>query len=186
MVVAGSYNGNAALAAFAPASLRLYAQHDANYDVTAMADADGTVQERAVYGPYGPVTFLDPQWQPTTDSFGLESLFQGMRYDPATGLYHTPTREYSPTLGRWLQQDRGYLDGSNLYASFASSPTTVADANGLKGAHTAAVGAATAGAVALLVVGAARHGPGGDLRRRARFSSAGTSGIMRTATARPC
>ena len=100
VVVAGSYNGNAALAAFAPASLRLYAQHDANYDVTALADANGTVQERSVYDPYGPVTFLDPQWQPTTDAFGLESLFQGMRYDPATGLYHTPNQGVQPDAGK--------------------------------------------------------------------------------------
>ena len=43
IVVAGSYGGDVALAAFAPASLRLYAQQNANYNVTAMVDSNGNV-----------------------------------------------------------------------------------------------------------------------------------------------
>ncbi len=49
IVVAGSYGGDEALAAFAPASLRLYAQQDANYNVTAMVDSNGNVAQRYLY-----------------------------------------------------------------------------------------------------------------------------------------
>jgi hypothetical protein len=40
-VVAGSYGGDEALAAFAPASVRHYAEQSANYNVTSMADPYG-------------------------------------------------------------------------------------------------------------------------------------------------
>ncbi len=49
IVVAGSYGGDEAMAVFAPDSLRLYAQQDANYDVTAMVDSNGNVAQRYVY-----------------------------------------------------------------------------------------------------------------------------------------
>jgi RHS repeat-associated protein len=42
----------------------------------------------------------------------MEYLFQGGRLDVNTGMYHFGARDYSPTLGRWVQQDpAGYVDG---------------------------------------------------------------------------
>jgi RHS repeat-associated protein len=86
---------------------RLYAQQDANWNVTALVDTTGTVRERYVYDPYGAVTVLDPvTWLPTDPTtYQMTYLHQGGRYDRATGLYLFRNREYSPTLGRWLQQD---------------------------------------------------------------------------------
>src|SRR5262249_17371013 len=41
---------------------RLYAQQDANWDVTALVNNTGTVVERDDYDPYGAVTFLSASW----------------------------------------------------------------------------------------------------------------------------
>ena len=96
---------------------RLFAQQDANYNVTALVNPSGTVQQRFVYDPYGSVTVLSPSWASATDAYDWQYLFQGMRQDTQTGLYYTPNRDYSPVLGRWMEQDpAGYVDGGNLYA----------------------------------------------------------------------
>lgn len=41
---------------------RLYAQHDANFNVSALLNTSGVVQERFAYDPYGSPTFLDASW----------------------------------------------------------------------------------------------------------------------------
>ena len=51
VVIVGSYSGNVAMAVFAPAALRLYAQHDAVYNVTALVDTFGNVDERSSTTP---------------------------------------------------------------------------------------------------------------------------------------
>ncbi len=132
IVVAGSYGGYAALSAFAPASLRLYAEQDANYNVTAMVDSDGNVVQRYLYDPYGNMTVLSATWTPQSDSFNTQVGFQGMWLDAASGLYHTAFRDYSVALGRWVEQDpSGYGDGGSLYEAFDANPTWSTDATGL-------------------------------------------------------
>jgi hypothetical protein len=39
-------------------SERFYVQQDANWNVTALIDTSGNVQERYIYDPYGTVTIL--------------------------------------------------------------------------------------------------------------------------------
>jgi RHS repeat-associated protein len=60
-------------------------------------------------------------------------LFQGGRYDSTTGLYEFGARDYSPTLGRWMEQDpAGYAAGdSNLYGFLAEDPLDATDPSGL-------------------------------------------------------
>src|SRR6202042_1771478 len=41
---------------------RLYAQHDANFNVTSLVSTTGTVLQRVVYTPYGQKTVLDVSW----------------------------------------------------------------------------------------------------------------------------
>src|SRR5262249_3730246 len=41
---------------------RLYAQQDANYDVTTLVSTTGSGVERDAYDPYGSVTVLAPNW----------------------------------------------------------------------------------------------------------------------------
>ncbi|HYO10146.1 MAG TPA: RHS repeat-associated core domain-containing protein [Tepidisphaeraceae bacterium] len=117
---------------------RLYAVHDANYNVTTLVSTAGSVVERFRYTPYGTPTVLDANG--SIDADGLSDvawryLHQGGRYDPAggAGLYHFRHRDYSPTLGRWLEQDPlGYADGPSLYLYVASSPSTRLDPSGLR------------------------------------------------------
>jgi RHS repeat-associated protein len=111
---------------------RLYVQQDANFNVTALIDTTGAVVERYVYDPYGSAGILAPDWS-TRDvsSFGWLYLHQGGRLDPGTGLYHFRLREFSPLLGRWLQQDPlGYVDGLNLYQYVNDNPVNYRDPTG--------------------------------------------------------
>jgi RHS repeat-associated protein len=115
-------------------TLRLYAQQDANRNVTALVGTSGNVQERYVYDPFGPVTVLDAAWNTRGSSaFASRYLFQGLRYDVASGLYYSRNREYAPTLGRFLQQDPlGFNGGdTNLYAYVTDNPPNGTDSTGL-------------------------------------------------------
>jgi RHS repeat-associated protein len=96
---------------------RMYAQQDANWNTTALVDYTGNVQERFVYDPYGNVTVLNTAGtSTTTDSYNWNYLHQGGRVDSITGQYIFRHRDYSPVLGRWMEQDpKGYLDSLNLY-----------------------------------------------------------------------
>ncbi len=63
----------------------------------------------------------------------VNSLYQGMLYDPITGLYYGRARWYSASLGRWISQDpAGYVDGANGYQMESSGPVERVDALGLK------------------------------------------------------
>ena len=83
------------------------------------------VQEGFVYDPYGKPT--------ATPYLNMPYLFQGGRYDTTTGLYEFGARDYSPTLGRWMEQDPiGYAGGdSNLYGFVGENPATQNDPTGL-------------------------------------------------------
>src|SRR5262249_9000722 len=85
--------------------------------------------------PYGAVTYLDANWNVRgSSSFAWIYLHQGGRLDTATGLYGFRHRDYSPTLGRWMQLDPiSYRAGdSNLYRYERNIPTTVTDPSGTK------------------------------------------------------
>ena len=57
--------------------------------------------------------------------YGNPYLFQGQRYCPETGLYYFKNRDYSPTLGRFVQRDR--LPSNNGYQFLGSKPTVSVD-----------------------------------------------------------
>lgn len=114
---------------------RLYAQQDANHNVTSLTTYNGTaavVQERYQYDPYGAATFLDGVWGARgSSSYGWLYLFQGGRYSASTGLTNFRNRDLSATLGRWLTADpMGYVDGMNLYEFVASMPASATDPSG--------------------------------------------------------
>jgi RHS repeat-associated protein len=116
---------------------RIYTQFDANYNVTALVGYNASTQtwgvvQRFTYTPYGTATVLDANWNPTTDQFAWQYMHQGGRLDPVTGLYLFRHRDYSPTLGNWIEQDpAGYVDGGNRYAALASAPAAWTDPRGL-------------------------------------------------------
>jgi RHS repeat-associated protein len=105
---------------------RLYVQQNANFDVTAVIDSSGNVQERYIYDPFGAITILAPDWSTRgTSSFAWIFLHQGGRFDLATGLYSFRNRDYSPALGRWLEINPAGFGGRdfNLYRDEGNRPT---------------------------------------------------------------
>ena len=134
-MVAGGSGGDFALARYDLAYQRAYAQTDANYDVTAITGPGGVVLERYGYDPYGGRTVLEADFSGDGDGlsdYGFAHGFQGGKADGATGLIHFGAREYSPTLGRWMQQDpAGYVDGMSVYEALRSAPTGHSDPSGL-------------------------------------------------------
>jgi len=114
---------------------RMYYLQDANYNVVALADANGDVQERCWYEPYGTVTFTDETGAANTPSdesdYDNTLTFQGRRLDTETGLYYFRNRYYSPELGRFVERDpAGYVDGMGLYEFVQSRPTSGKDPYG--------------------------------------------------------
>src|SRR5260370_12738648 len=114
---------------------RMYVLQDANFNVTALVDTSGTVQERYIQDPFGSFTVLAANWTTRGSSnYGWVFFFQGKRYDFATGLFASRERDYSPTLGRFIENDPlGFNAGdTNLYRFVANDPTRLSDPLGLE------------------------------------------------------
>ena len=118
-----------------PVTTRLYAMHDANFNVTGLVTSDGEVAQRYAYDADGTYSILNEDWVQSTLAAGYINwvyLHQGGRLDGFTGLYHFRHRDYDPELGRWIQADPlGYIDGANTYQYETSSPVRYVDRNGL-------------------------------------------------------
>ena len=92
------------------------------------------VGQRYVYSPYGNATILNADWSspPSGETPAVDNLYQGMTLDPMTGLYYARNRNYSPSLGRWINQDpAGYINGANTYQFVESNPAGNVDPWGL-------------------------------------------------------
>ena len=145
---------------------RLYVQQDANDDVTALVGKVGStweVIERFVYTPYGQVSVLNASFSSTADSYHWVYLWQTGRYDYVSGLYYFRNRDYSPTLGRWMEKDptgSDYIDGPNLYMFVGDAPQKFIDPSGewLVGAIWGSVSGAIAGATSASASGAGTWG----------------------------
>ncbi len=118
--------------------VRMFAQQDANWNVTSLADNSGNVQERYQYDPYGTVTVLNPDFtlkgtgQVTASGYNWLYLFQDGRIDTTSMLYHFRARDYSPTLGRWTEPDPlGNVAGANVYVADHDAPASRRDPSGL-------------------------------------------------------
>ncbi len=154
---------------------RIYFLQDANWDTTAIVGYNGTtgtwgVTQRYVYSPYGTVTVLNADWTPPPAGTlpTVDNLYQGMTLDPMTGLYYARNRNYSPSLGRWINQDpAGYINGANTYQFVMGNPVGMLDPFGEFSWQVwagttvgGAVGGAVAGAVGGTMFGGVGAGPG--------------------------
>ena len=132
-----------------------YALHDANYNVLAVVDDEGTLVERYEYTPYGERTvyissgdndpdcyspvYMSQQIPDTTQSptvpnpYGIcEIGHQGLMHDEELGLIYNRARMLHPRLGRFMQRDPlGYVDGMSLYLYLRSSIFGFVDSSGL-------------------------------------------------------
>ncbi len=66
---------------------RLYAQHDANFNVTALVNTSGAVVERYVYDPYGAATVLDANWAADAPLSPFPYLRVGVRVEVRAGPF---------------------------------------------------------------------------------------------------
>jgi RHS repeat-associated protein len=120
----------------APGTLnqRLWVQQDANWNVTALVNGSGVVVERYIYTPYGVITVLNASWGTLSGSaYSWVYGFQGMRYDPTSGLYESQSRWYSPTLQRWISIDplRYGAGDADLYRMEGNGPVDQTDPSGM-------------------------------------------------------
>jgi RHS repeat-associated protein len=112
---------------------RLYVQNDGNFNITSLVSQAGVVQKRYVYDPYGQQTILTASFAPGSDGgtywgYGFQGGWQTGGY---SNVLTFGARLYSPTLGRWIQQDpAGYVDGSSLYQFVKSDPGVRRDPSG--------------------------------------------------------
>ncbi|MCI0641065.1 MAG: hypothetical protein L0Y72_32075, partial [Gemmataceae bacterium] len=114
---------------------RLYVQHDANFNATALINTSGSVVERYVYDPYGTVTLLSSAWSTLSNSaYDWDYLHQGRPFETGTGLYDFRVRPESPSLGRFPIPDPiAFKSGDpNFYRFVFNSATNLTDPSGLQ------------------------------------------------------
>ena len=68
----------------------LYYLNDANFNVTALTAANGSIVERYVYDAYGEVSYASSDWSTfsTSSTVGNTAFYAGRELDPETGLYY--------------------------------------------------------------------------------------------------
>ena len=137
---------------------RLYALQDANWNVTAVTDETGAIQERYAYAAYGTPLFLSPAFTPRASSqYHFTTLYTGREYDAPTGLYYYRMRYYQPGLGVFVGRDPiGYHDSTSLYQYALTNPVRFFDPSGnsaiLAGCGVGFAGGAFGGAFGNLVL----------------------------------
>jgi RHS repeat-associated protein len=116
------------------AAQRVFYLGDADYNVTALVSAGGSVLERYAYTPYGAVTVRAADWtpiNPNVSQVGNIILYTGQEYSFATGLYCYRKRYYDPALGRFIGEDpMGVTAGLNLYGYCGDAPVRHTDPRG--------------------------------------------------------
>src|SRR5262249_52803151 len=106
-----------------------------NFNVVGLVDTSGNVVERFAYDAFGVFSVLTPTWTSrASSSYDWVYLHQGGRWDADGGVYSFRHREYSPKLGRWMQNDPiGFAGGdADLYRFVGNDPTNLTDPSGLQ------------------------------------------------------
>ncbi len=102
-----------------------YYHVDALGSAMALTDADGIVQARYSYDPFGKASLIGP----TTNTF----TYTGRQFDAESGLYFYRARYLDANTGRFLSEDplRFEADDQNLYRYVFNNPINLNDPFGL-------------------------------------------------------
>jgi RHS repeat-associated protein len=90
--------------------------------------------QRFVYTPFGEVDIRNADWSAAAGAVAAwQHLFQGLKFSDVTGLAYVRNRDYSASLGRFIELDPiGFSAGDNNWYRFvANGPTSHTDAFGL-------------------------------------------------------
>jgi RHS repeat-associated protein len=110
---------------------RVYALQDGNWNTTGLIAASGVpgkaigeVIQRMIYNPYGEVFLANTDWTALSASTALpwQHMFQGLKFTEATGLGYVRNRDYSASLGRFIELDPiGFSAGDNNWYRFVGN-----------------------------------------------------------------
>jgi RHS repeat-associated protein len=120
-------------------STDFYVLQDTNWNVVALTNFSGVVQERYNYTSFGKLNVFDASFIPKSASIcHLTRSFTGQALDNETGLILYRNRVYHPTLGRFVQRDPiGYdSEDMNLYRYTKNTTVFTTDSSGLKHSRT--------------------------------------------------
>ncbi|MDR2407486.1 MAG: RHS repeat-associated core domain-containing protein [Bacteroidales bacterium] len=115
---------------------RLYSLADPNWNVVAICDSTGDVQERYTYDAFGKRNVFDSNFTTKIGTdFNWNRAFTGQVLDLEIGLMLYRNRYYSTELGRFITRDPiGYnAEDVNIYRYVTNSTSNIQDAMGLAG-----------------------------------------------------
>ncbi|MDR2437941.1 MAG: hypothetical protein LBE12_01045 [Planctomycetaceae bacterium] len=133
---------------------RLYSLADPNWNVVAICNNSGVVQERYTYDAFGKRNVFDEDFTVKMGTeFNWNRAFTGQVLDIETGLMLYRNRYYSTQLGKFISKDPiGYAGkDENLYRYVKGNPILFCDSKGLM----STIGGGSIGCAAGIAVGGA-------------------------------
>jgi RHS repeat-associated protein len=126
-------SGGSSSSTCAGTNQRFYVMHD-YFNVTAIVDTAGAVQERYGYDAFGESRVMDASFGSRSNSlYGWEVRYGAYRWDSESRLYSVRHRYFHSLLGGWLSRDPFvYVDGLNLYAYVQNRSTNSVDVYGTR------------------------------------------------------
>ena len=114
-------------------SVRLYSLADPNWNVVALTNVSGAVQERIAYNAFGKASWLDASFGAKSASlYSCDRTFTGQVLDAESGLMLYRNRFYHTGVGRFVTRDPvGYeADDINLFRYVTNNPPIYGDVYG--------------------------------------------------------
>jgi RHS repeat-associated protein len=121
---------------------RLYSLADPNWNVVAICNNNGVVQEHYTYVAFGKRNVFDASFTAKTGTeFNWNRAFTGQVLDMETELMLYRIRYYHTALGRFINRDpiEYEADDTNLFRYMYNNPLKYQDENGLKQQNTTSI-----------------------------------------------